>query len=330
MIKIAINGFGRIGRTVLKAIMEGEGMQVVAVNDLADAKTLAHLFKYDTVYGIYPKAVSATSDTIKVGDQEIKVLSEKDPARLPWKDMGVDVVIESTGRFTDKESASLHLTAGAKKVIISAPGKGGVPIYVMSVNDQDYKGEDVISNASCTTNCIAPITAVIHKEFKIEKSLMSTVHAYTADQVLQDGPHKDLRRARAAAFNIVPTTTGAAIAVTEVIPDLKNSFDGISYRVPVPVGSLSDLVYVVAKKTSIEAVNEALTEASKKAPLKGIMSVSDEPLVSSDIIGNQYSSIVDLQSTNVIGGDLVKVVAWYDNEWGYSHRMADMVKLVTK
>lgn len=330
MIKIAINGFGRIGRTVLKAIMEGEGMQVVSVNDLADAKTLAHLFKYDTVYGIYPKAVSATSDTIKVGDQEIKVLSEKDPAQLPWKDMGVDVVIESTGRFTDKESASLHLTAGAKKVIISAPGKGGVPIYVMGVNDQDYKGEDIISNASCTTNCIAPITAVIHREFKIEKSLMSTVHAYTADQVLQDGPHKDLRRARAAAFNIVPTTTGAAIAVTEVIPDLKNSFDGISYRVPVPVGSLSDLVYVVAKKTSIEAVNEALTEASKKAPLKGIMSVSVEPLVSSDIIGNQYSSIVDLQSTNVIGGDLVKVVAWYDNEWGYSHRMADMVKLVTK
>ena len=330
MIKVAINGFGRIGRTVLKAIMEDDGMQVVAVNDLADAKTLAHLFKFDTVYGIYPKTVTATENTIKVDGQEIKVLSEKDPTQLPWKDMDIDVVIESTGRFTDKESASQHLTAGAKKVIISAPGKGGVPIYVMGVNDQDYKGENIISNASCTTNCIAPVTAVIHEKFKVVKSLMSTVHAYTADQVLQDGPHKDLRRARAAAFNIVPTTTGAAIAVTEVIPDLKDNFDGISYRVPVPVGSISDLVYVVEKKTSIEEINEALTEASKKAPLKGLMEVSNEPLVSSDIIGNPHSSIVDLQSTNVIGGDLVKVVAWYDNEWGYSHRMADMIKLVTK
>lgn len=326
MPRIAINGFGRIGRNVFKAGFDLPGFEVVAINDLTDTKTLAHLLKHDTSYRNWNRAISADAKSLKVGGQSIAVFTEKDPAVLPWKKLDIDIVLECTGRFTDLEGASKHIEAGAKRVIISAPAKGGeIPTHVIGVNEKDAgKGAKVINNASCTTNCIAPVAAIMNEVFGVKKAMMTTIHAYTADQNLQDGPHKDLRRARAAAENIVPTTTGAAIATTEVIPELKGLFDGLSMRVPVAVVSLSDFTFVLKKKVTVEQVNAALKKASKNARWKGVLEVTEEPLVSSDFIGNPASSIVDLGLTKVVDGDLVKVVAWYDNEWGYSVRLAEM------
>ena len=316
-IRVAINGFGRIGRNVLKASLEKKlTLDFVAVNDLTDTKTLAHLLKYDTSYGRYDKKVEYDNANIIVDGKKIRVLAEKDPSKLPWKELKIDVVIESTGRFTDKDGMSLHLQAGAKRVIPSAPAKGGgVPTYVLGVNDKDMTDEALINNASCTTNCISPVAEVMHAKFGVAKAVMTTVHGYTQDQNLQDAPHKDLRRARAAAANIVPTTTGAAIATTEAIPELKGLFDGLAIRVPVPVVSLSDLTFLLKKKVTVEEVNNAFRDAARNPAMKGILDVTDEPLVSSDFIRNSHSSIVDLSLTKVIDGDLVKVIAWYDNEW---------------
>jgi len=325
---IAINGFGRIGRQAFKVAMSKKDVKVVAINDLTDTKTLAHLLKYDTAYGQYDKEVSFDEKNLIVAGKKIPVFAEKDPKALPWGKLKVDVVLECTGRFTKKEDAELHLAAGAQKVIISAPAKGGVPIYVMAVNSGKVKGESnkVINNASCTTNCISPVMAVLEEEFGIEKAMMTTVHGYTADQNLQDGPHKDLRRARAAAQNIVPTTTGAALATTEAIPALVGKFDGLAIRVPVPTVSLSDITAVLKKSVTKEVINKALEKAAASARFKGIILCTNEPLVSSDFVGNTASSIVDLSLTNVVGGNLVKVVAWYDNEVGYAHRLVEMAE----
>lgn len=326
MTKIAINGFGRIGRSAFKIALDkhADEIEVVGVNDLTDAKTLAFLLKFDSNYGVYSKDVSHDDQNIIVDGKKYRVYAEKDPAALPWGQLGVDVVIESTGRFTDLEGASKHITAGAKRVIISAPAKGsGVGTYLIGVNEDKDTGEQkVINNASCTTNCISPVVAVMQEKFGIVKAMMTTVHSYTQDQLLQDGPHKDLRRARAAAINIVPTTTGAAIATTEAIPELKGLFDGMSIRVPTPVGSISDITFLLKKKTSAEEVNAALTEAAN-GRLKGILAVSSDPIVSSDIVGRVESSIVDLPLTQVVDGDMVKVFAWYDNELGYSNRLVE-------
>lgn len=332
MPKIAINGFGRIGRNVFKAGFAKAGFNVVAVNDLTDTKTLAHLLKHDSTYRDWDKNVSHDEDEIIVDGKKIKVFAEKDPTKLPWGKLGVDIVLECTGRFTDLEGASQHITAGAKRVILSAPAKGGnVPTHVIGVNQKGAgKKAKVINNASCTTNCIAPVAAVLHSVFGVRKAMMTTIHAYTADQVLVDGPHKDLRRARSAATNIIPTTTGAATATTEVIPELKGLFDGLSIRVPVPVVSMSDFTFVLKKRVSIEQVNEALRAASKNPIWKGVLEVTDEELVSSDFIGTTASCVVDLPMTKVVDGDLVKVIAWYDNEWGYSHRLAEMALEVGK
>ncbi len=328
---IAINGFGRIGRAVFKSLLTRKNINVVAINDLTDTKTLAHLLKYDSCYGTYPGKISATADSLVVDGKKYRVTAEREPAKLPWKDLGVDIVIESTGRFTKKEDASLHLAAGAKKVIISAPGKGDVKTIVLGVNEEKLKKSDkVVSMASCTTNCLAPTTEVIRKNFGIVRAIMTTIHSYTADQNLVDGPHKDLRRARAAALNMVPTTTGAAIAVTETIPELKGSFDGMSVRVPTPVGSLCDMVFVTRKKADVQTVNAALKIAAASGRLKGILETTEEPIVSSDIVGNPASSIVDLSLTKVIGNDLLKVIAWYDNEKGYSTRLADLCEYIGK
>jgi glyceraldehyde 3-phosphate dehydrogenase len=330
---IAINGFGRIGRASLRAILTRKlGIKVVAINDLTDTKTLAHLFQYDTCYRKFEKKVSFTSDSLIIDGNKYRVYAEKDPTKLPWADLKVDVVLECTGRFTTKADCEMHLKAGAKKVIISAPAKGGdVKTFVMGVNeDKITKKDHIISNASCTTNCLAPVTEVVKKNFGIKKAIMSTIHSYTADQNLVDGPHKDLCRARAAAMNIVPTTTGAAIAVTQAIPSLKDKFDGISYRVPTLVVSLCDVVFITIKKVTEEQVNLAFKEASKSSKLKGLLTVTEEPLVSSDYIGNPSSTIVDLSYTKVIDGDLLKVVAWYDNEWGYSCRLVDMAEYLYK
>ena len=332
-INIAINGFGRIGRHVFKLALEKKNLQVVAINDLTDTKTLAHLLKYDTAYEEYKKKVSFDDKNIIVNGKKIPVFAIKDPSMLPWKKLKVDVVIECTGIFRDKDGAGLHLKAGAKKVIISAPAKGGdVPTYVRGVNCGKVKQEKakIINNASCTTNCIAPVMAVLDETFGIEKGMMSTVHGYTSDQNLQDGPHKDLRRARAAAENIIPTSTGAAKAVGEVKPNLQGVFDGVAFRVPVPTCSLSDITVVLKKDVTKEQINNALIKASKTPRFKGILMCTTEPLVSSDYVGNSYSSIVDLELTNVVGGNLVKVVAWYDNEMGYSHRLVEMVGLFAK
>lgn len=329
MLKIAINGFGRIGRQAFRAGWGRKNIQIVAVNDLTDPKTLAHLLKHDTAYGQWGEKVGHDEKNLIVDGKKIPVLAEKDPALLPWKKMGVDVVLESTGRFTDKDGSAKHLAAGAKHVIISAPAKGGgVPTYVLGVNDNKIKKETsaVINNASCTTNCISPVMAVLEEKFGIEKAMMTTVHGYTSDQNLQDGPHRDLRRARAAAENIIPTTTGAAIATTEAIPVLAGKFDGLSLRVPVPTVSLSDITAVLKKDVTKEIVNQALTAAAATPRFKGILAVTDEPLVSSDFKGNTHSAIVDLSLTNVIGGNLVKVVAWYDNEVGYAHRLIEMAE----
>lgn len=333
MKKLAINGFGRIGRAALKIALEAEAFEVVAINDLTDTKTLAHLLRYDTAYGQYHKDVSAEQDALFVGGIRIPVYNEPDPAKLPWAKLGVDIVLECTGRFTDKKSASAHISAGAKKVILSAPAKGedeSVPTYIVGVSEGEYGTEEVMSNASCTTNSLAPIAEVMNRFFGVEKAIMTTIHSYTADQNLQDGPHKDLRRARAAAQNIVPTTTGAAIAVTQILPELKDKFDGISVRVPTLVVSLTDATFVLSRKTTQEEVNKVLTEASKESRYSRVLRVTDEPLVSSDFIGSPFSSIVDLSMTKVVDGDLVKVVAWYDNEWGYANRLVDLASIVSQ
>lgn len=327
---LAINGFGRIGRQAFKIAFGRENMNVVAINDLTDPKTLAHLLKYDTSYDLYNREVSYDETNIIIDGQKIPVFAIKDPAELPWKKLKVDVVLECTGRFTKLEDAGLHQKAGAKKVILSAPGKGGeIPTYVRGVNCAKVLKEEkqVINNASCTTNCIAPVMAVLEEKFGIAKAMMTTVHGYTSDQNLQDGPHKDLRRARAAAENIVPTTTGAAKAVGEVIPNMKGIFDGISIRVPVPTVSLADITAVLKQKTTKEELNQALIDASKTARFSGILLTTEEELVSSDFVGNPYSAIVDLKMTNVVEGDLVKVVAWYDNEMGYSHRLVEIAEM---
>jgi len=326
MPRIAINGFGRIGRNTLKAGLKKTGFNIVAINDLTDTRTLAGLLEYDTAYGHYPEKVSYTASSLTVAGKKIPVFAEKDPTQLPWKKLKIDVVLECTGRFCDLEGSGMHLKAGAKSVIISAPAKGdGVPTHVIGLNEQNLKKNvRIINNASCTTNCIAPAMQVLLEEFGIKKAGMSTVHAYTADQNIQDGPHKDLRRARAAAQNIVPTTTGAAVATTQVVNGLNNKFDGIAIRVPVIVGSLTDITALLKRRVTVDQVNKAFIKAAKQKRWKGILEVTDEPIVSSDIIGNSHSSIIDLGMTKVIDGDLVKVLSWYDNEWGYSHRLAEM------
>jgi len=331
-LNVAINGFGRIGRAAFKIILDGHpDLKIVAINDLTDTKTLAHLLSHDSCYGHYPHKVVGDSKGLVVKGKRYTVFAEKDPLQLPWKKLGVDVVLECTGHFRDKDSASLHLTAGAKKVIISAPAKkGGVKTIVLGVNEKTLKaGDNIISNASCTTNCLAPVMAVIKEKFGVKKALMTTIHSYTADQNLVDGPHPDLRRARAAAVNIVPTTTGAAIAVAETIPSLKGRFDGMAVRVPTPLASLCDIVCVLKKKTDSAAVNTAFIKAAK-GKLKGILDASDEELVSTDIIGNNCSSIIDLKNTKIVDGDLLKVVAWYDNEWGYSSRLVELASSLKK
>ncbi|MBU2566207.1 type I glyceraldehyde-3-phosphate dehydrogenase [Patescibacteria group bacterium] len=332
MTRIAINGFGRIGRNVFKAGIEKAGFNVVAINDLTDTETLAHLLKHDTSYGEYSKKVSHTKDSLIVGKNKIPVYSEKDPSKLPWKKLKVDIVLECTGFFRTLEGASLHVQAGAKRVVISAPAKGGsVPTHVIGVNNSKIsKKVEVLNNASCTTNCIAPVMAILQQAFGVKKAAMTTVHAYTADQNLQDGPHRDLRRSRAAAQNIVPTTTGAAIATTEVVNGLAGKFDGLAIRVPVAVGSISDITAVLKKSVTVEQVNQAFIKASKSPLWKGVLMVTNEPLVSSDIVGNPHSSIVDLSLTKVIDKDLVKVFSWYDNEWGYSNRLAEIALQVSK
>ncbi|MFC1646012.1 type I glyceraldehyde-3-phosphate dehydrogenase [Candidatus Omnitrophota bacterium] len=332
MIKVGINGFGRIGRLVFRAALSKgvKGLEFVAVNDLTDSKTLAHLLKYDSNFGTLSNQIKAKEGAIVIDGKEVKVIAEKDPAKLPWKDLGVDIVIESTGRFTQVEKAQAHLQAGAKKVIISAPAKGECPTFVMGVNEDSYdsKSHNVMSNASCTTNCLAPVAKVLLDEFGIEKGLMTTIHAYTNDQHTLDFPHKDLRRSRAAALSMIPTTTGAAKAIGLVVPQLKGKMDGLAIRVPTPDVSLVDLTVSVSKEASAEQVNSALKKAAE-GKLKGILEVCDEPLVSKDFQGNPASSIVDLLSTKTFG-KMVKVLAWYDNEWGYSCRVIDLINYITK
>ena len=328
-IRVGINGFGRIGRNFTRAAMAaGADIDIVAVNDLTDNKTLAHLLKYDSILGKLAEDVSYTEDSIIIGDKSIKALEERDPANLPWGELGVDIVIESTGRFTDATKAVAHIQAGAKKVIISAPAKNEDATFVMGVNEKDYDpaNHNIISNASCTTNCLAPLAKVLNDEFGIVKGLMTTVHAYTADQNLQDGPHSDLRRSRAAALNIVPTKTGAAQAVALVLPELKGKFDGYALRVPVPTGSATDLTFEAEKPVTVESVNAAV-KAAAEGDLKGILAYTEDPIVSKDIETDPNSSIFDAGLTKVVG-NLVKVVSWYDNEWGYSNRLVDLTVLV--
>jgi len=327
-VKVAINGFGRIGRLVFRAAFGDPDVEIVGINDITDAKTLAHLLKYDSVHGIFEAPVGHTEDSIVVDGREIKVTAIKDPAQLPWKELGVDVVIEATGLFRDRANASKHLQAGAKKVIITAPAKEPDITVVLGVNQEEYDPakHNIISNASCTTNCLAPVAKVLDEKFGIVKGFMTTVHAYTNDQRILDLPHKDLRRARAAAMSMIPTTTGAAVAVGLVLPQLKGKLDGMAVRVPTPDVSLVDLVVQVEKETSVEEVNGAL-KAAAEGELKGILRYCDEPLVSIDFQGDPHSSIVDALSTNVMG-NMVKVLSWYDNEWGYSNRVYDLVKYI--
>lgn len=347
-IRIAINGFGRIGRNAFKIAFEKKKLEIVAVNDLTDAAMLAHLLRHDSNYGLYERQVAAKdkdrgaafqgmqvapqgvqTGELFVSGKKMLAFSEKDPAKLPWKKLKVDVVLECTGRFTNQTGASMHLKAGAKKVIVSAPAKGGnIPTFIRGVNNKSYGGEVLINNASCTTNCISPVAQVMHSKFGIKKAMMTTVHAYTADQNLQDGPHADLRRARTAGLNIVPTTTGAAIATTEAIPDLKGKFDGFAIRVPVSVVSISDFTFLIKRKATAEEVSKAFIDAAKNPMYKNILAVVNEPLVSSDFIKNSYSAVVDLLLTKVVDGDMVKVVAWYDNEWGYANRLVEMAEEV--
>lgn len=330
-IKLAINGFGRIGRSCFKIAFDNPELEIAVINDLMPIETAAYLLKRDTAYGTYEKEVLVVGDNLSVDGKIIKYISEKEPNNLPWKENGIDTVFECTGRFVKDGTAKVHIDSGAKKVIISAPtkGEGNVPTFLLGVNHNNYIGQNVISNASCTTNCIAPVLHVMHQKFGVLKSIMNTIHATTNTEAVVDSPPpgggSDLRRGRASAHNMVPTTTGAAIAATKVIPELKDKFDGTSVRVPIVVGSISDIVMVLSKKVTVEEVNQAFKEASELPFYKGILGVSDnENLVSSDIIKSTYSAIVDLELTKVVDGDLVKVVAWYDNEWGYSARMVEM------
>lgn len=328
-IKVGINGFGRIGRSVLRTWLGNADIDLVAVNDLTDTKTLAHLLKYDSVMGNLDHSITAGDGVINVEGDSFRVFSERDPAQIPWDEVGADIVIESTGHFTNADDARKHLGGSVKKVIISAPAKGEDVTIVLGVNENMYNADEhhIISNASCTTNCLAPVAKVIHETFGIKNALMNTIHSYTNDQQLLDLPHKDLRRARAAALSMIPTSTGAAKAVALVIPDLKGKFDGISVRVPTPNVSLVDVVMNVEKETSTEEVNNVLKTAAN-GPLKGILAFSEEPLVSIDFKGNSNSSIVDADNTKVIGGTCIKVLSWYDNEWGYSCRVRDLVKFI--
>ena len=331
MVKVAINGFGRIGRQVMRIAIADPNLEFVAVNDLTDVKTLAYLFKRDSVHGTFNGEVSYHEHDLIITGKKILVLSERNPEALPWEKLGVDVVIESTGLFRTKEQASMHLKAGAKKVIISAPAKGDDPVktIVLGVNEHDYDKEkdNIVSNASCTTNCLAPVVKVLNDNFGIKHGFMTTVHSYTNDQVILDFPHKDLRRGRSAAQNIIPTSTGAAVSVGDVIPILKGKLDGMAMRVPTPCGSITDFVCVVKKKATVEEVNKAMKAAAAKS-MKGILKYSEDSLVSSDIINDSSSSIFDSESTKVIDGYLVKIVSWYDNEWGYSSRCVDMLKMM--
>jgi glyceraldehyde 3-phosphate dehydrogenase len=332
-IRVGINGFGRIGRQVYKAVYDGgfsDLFEIVAVNDLSPNESLAHLLKYDSTYGRFDADICATRDGITVDGKELRVFEEKEPSAIPWKDVNVDLVIESTGRFTDAEKARGHIEAGAKKVIISAPGKGDDVTICMGVNEDQYDAEKdvIISNASCTTNCLAPVAKVVLDNFGIMRGLMTTVHSYTNDQVILDGPHKDPRRARAAATNIIPTSTGAARALALVIPELKGKFDGFSLRVPTPTVSIIDFVAETEKGTTVEELNAAFKAASESDAMRGILGYTEEPLVSSDFRGDPRSAIIDAESTMVIGDTMVKVIAWYDNEWGYSCRIADLTALI--
>lgn len=326
MIKIAINGFGRIGRNAFKIAFERRDVEIVAINDITDTKTLAHLLKHDSSYGTYNREVSFDDDHLIVAGKSIKAFKELDPANLPWRDLNVDVVIESTGHFTDPEKAKAHIEAGAKKVVLSAPAKGeGAKTIVLGVNEDSLNKDDIIvSNASCTTNCIAPVMRVLEESFGIDKAMMTTVHSYTASQRLQDAPAKDLREARAAAENIVPTTTGASKAAALTLPSLTGKFNGLSVRVPTPVVSLADITAVLKRDATKDDINEAFRQAAKEPYYGGILGISEEELVSSDYRGNAHSAIVDLPLTDVVGGNLAKVVAWYDNEWGYSNRLVEL------
>ncbi len=332
MLKVAINGFGRIGRPAFKIIFERDDMEVVAINDLADAENLAYLLKYDSAYGVYGKDVKAVDKKIIVDGKEFPVFAEKDPANLPWRELGVDVVLECTGIFINKDGAGKHLEAGAKKVVISAPAKDdSIKTFVMGVNEKDLTNEDnIISNASCTTNCLAPVMKVLNDEFGVEKAMMTTVHSYTSTQAIIDvATGKDKRRGRASGQSVIPTTTGAAVATTLVIPSLKDNFDGMAFRVPTIVGSACDLTAILKKDVTENDVNEAFIRAEQDY-LKGILQVTDEALVSRDIVGNYHSAIVQKELTKVVGGNFVKIIAWYDNEWGYSCRLVDMASLVGK
>jgi glyceraldehyde 3-phosphate dehydrogenase len=335
-VRVGINGFGRIGRNVFRAAMARGGaaageIEWVAVNDLTDSATLAHLLKYDSILGPYPGEVAVSGDAISVDGKELKVLAERDPGALPWGELGVDVVIESTGFFTDRESAAKHLAGGAKKVVISAPATDPDATVVLGVNFEeayDKAAHQVISNASCTTNCLAPVAKVLNDTVGIQHGLMTTIHAYTADQRLQDMPHKDLRRARAAAINLIPASTGAAKAIGLVIPELQGKLNGFAVRAPVPTGSVVDLTIVAGRETTVDEINGALKAAASSGPLQGILSYTEDPIVSSDIVQSPYSSIVDSKLTAVMEGTMVKVIAWYDNEWGYSNRVVDLVQRV--
>jgi glyceraldehyde 3-phosphate dehydrogenase len=329
-VKVGINGFGRIGRNFYRAVRKrGADIDIVSVNDITDSATLAHLLKYDSTFGVLDAEVKATGDGIAVDGKETRVTSERDPAALPWKDLGVDIVIESTGLFTDREKAEKHLAAGANKVVISAPAKGEDLTVVMGVNDDKYDAakHSIVSNASCTTNCVVPLAKVLHEAFGIERGFMTTVHAYTNDQNLLDLPHKDLRRSRAAAVNIIPASTGAAKASSLAMPELKGRLDGTALRVPVQDGSITDLVCVVQRDATVEDVNRAYLEASQSGSLKGILQYTEDPIVSSDIIGNPHSCIFDAKST-MANGNMVKVMGWYDNEWGFSNRLVDLVSKI--
>jgi glyceraldehyde 3-phosphate dehydrogenase len=330
-VKVAINGFGRIGRLVFRAGLRNKDVEFVAVNDITDSKTLAHLLKYDSIHGTLLAEIKSTDNSIIIDGKEIKTFAVKEPEALPWKALGVDVVLESTGKFTDRAGAERHLKAGAKKVVISAPAKNPDVTFVFGVNQEIYdkKKHDVISMGSCTTNCLAPIVKILYKEFGIEYGLMTTIHAYTNDQVIQDEPHKDLRRARAAGLSMIPTTTGAAKAISEVIPEMKGKLDGMAIRVPTPNVSLVDFVATLSKATTREEVNAKFKEYAA-GPMKGILFCSEEELVSKDFNGNPYSSIVDMPNTTVIGGKMLKVLSWYDNEWGFSNRMLELLSFIMK
>jgi len=328
-VKIGINGFGRIGRLVYRAGYKNPDLEFVAANDITDAKTLGHLLKYDSIHGIFPGEVKVEGNSLLVDGKKLEILTERDPANLPWKDMGVDIVVESTGLFRDKKSAGKHITAGAKKVLISAPAKDPDGTFVIGVNEKGYdpKKHDIISIGSCTTNCLGPVAKVLVDSFGVKYAFMTTIHAYTNDQIILDSPHKDLRRARAAAMSMILTTTGAAKAISLVIPELQGKMDGVAVRVPTPDGSLVDLVAQLNKKATVEQVNEAMKKAAE-GPMKGILEYCEDPIVSCDVVGNPHSSIFDALSTMLLGDGMVKIFSWYDNEWGFSVRMVEMLAMM--